>query len=184
MCEYGQFGFEEVTDVVIDGVRFDVVEGGDVCRILQWRVAEPGPNVHLRSVGDEELDPGNLGKRPFEHEEGGRMWVFVIALVEGIYHNHGGVPADRSGPTRSFCIWRWSGSYTTSGLDRRNEIREDRNVGYRCAIWKASVGKVSRRFLRSSTPLEQKNEVPKGPSAGNFSAVVCAMADFPTQRVR
>ena len=36
-------------------------------------------------------------------------------------------------------------------------MSEDRNFGYRCDSWNARVGNMSRKLLRSSVPLEQKN---------------------------
>ena len=58
-------------------------------------------------------------------------------------------------------------------------MSEDRKVGYFCASWNANVGKMSWRLLRSSKPLEQKNDAPRQPSANSLSETVCAMVDFP-----
>ena len=87
--------------------------------------------------------------------------------------------ADWSGLIRNFCICSSSDSWITSGLDWRRGTSKDLKLMYFCASWKASVGKMSLRLLRSSTPLEQKNEAPKKPWANILSAIVCAMADFP-----
>jgi hypothetical protein len=88
-------------------------------------------------------------------------------------------PADRNGSTRNFCIWSWSDSWITSGLDWRSGTSDVRKAGYFCPSWNASVGKISWRLLRSSTPLEQKNDAPRRPSANVLSAMVCAIVDFP-----
>lgn len=58
-------------------------------------------------------------------------------------------------------------------------MSEDRKSGYFCASWNANVGKMNRRLLRSSKPLEQKNDAPKRLSANNLSAIVCAIVVFP-----
>ena len=65
------------------------MENEDVRQSLQQRAAESGHNVQLRSTGDEELDPGNIGNRLTHHEEDGRFWVFILAFVEGVDDNHG-----------------------------------------------------------------------------------------------
>ena len=66
-----------------------------------------------------------------------------------------------------------------SGFDWRRGTRGDRKSGYICASWNASVGKIRWRLLRSSTPLEQKNDAPRRPLAKTRSATVCAIVDFP-----
>ena len=58
-------------------------------------------------------------------------------------------------------------------------MSEDRKPGYLYASWNANVGKMNWRSLRSSEPLEQKNDAPKRPSANSRSATVCAIVDFP-----
>ena len=90
-----------------------------------------------------------------------------------------GTPVERRGSTINLCIWDRRDSCTASVSDRRIWIRQDLTVGYFCAGWNASVGKMRWRSLRSSTPLEQKNDAPRWPSAKIRSAIVCAMVDFP-----
>jgi hypothetical protein len=36
----------------------------------------------------KNLTPGNLN-RLSQHEEDGRFWIFVLALIEGVDDNHG-----------------------------------------------------------------------------------------------
>ena len=66
-----------------------------------------------------------------------------------------------------------------SGFDRISLTKVDRNSGYLLESWTARVGKIDRRFLRSSKSREQKKEAPSLPSANALSAVVCAMVVFP-----
>jgi hypothetical protein len=46
--------------------------------------------MRFRSAGYEELDPGDHGNQLPQHEKDGRFWVFVLTLIEGVDHNHGG----------------------------------------------------------------------------------------------
>ena len=55
----------------------------------------------------------------------------------------------------------------------------DRNVGYLYASWKARVGKMKRRSLRSSKSREQKKEAPSSPSVKTCSLTVWAIVDLP-----
>ena len=87
--------------------------------------------------------------------------------------------AERRGSTRNFSTCSWSDSWTMSGLAWRRGIREDRKPGYLWASWTASVGKMSLILLRSSKPLEQKNDAPRRPSANILFETVCAIVDFP-----
>ena len=90
-----------------------------------------------------------------------------------------GMAVALSGPTRSFSICEQSDSCPTSGHSFRTWRSSRRKRGYRQASWKASVGKIVWRLLRSSKSREQKKLAPSFPSAKVVSANVWAMVDFP-----
>ena len=90
-----------------------------------------------------------------------------------------GVRIASSGPTMSFSTCEQSDSWATSGRSfktRRISVRKSR---YWQASWKASVGKIFWRLLRSSNSREQKKLAPSFPFTNVVSANVWAIVDFP-----
>ena len=90
-----------------------------------------------------------------------------------------GMAVTLSGPTRSFSICEQRDSCPTSGCPFKTRRSSSRKEGYWQASWKASVGKIIWRLLRSSKSREQKKLAPSFPSAEVVSANVWAMVDFP-----
>ena len=83
-----------------------------------------------------------------------------------------GTSTDCSGPIINFSIWVCRDPSTISGLDWRRETRWDQNLGYLCASWKARVGNMRWRSLRSSKSREQQKETFRRPSVKRCSAMV------------
>ena len=90
-----------------------------------------------------------------------------------------GMLAALSGPTMSFSICEQSDSCPTLGCVFKTQSNSFRKSGSWWASWKASVGKIAWRLLRSSKSREQKKLAPSFPSANAASANVWAMVDFP-----
>ena len=84
-----------------------------------------------------------------------------------------------SGPTRSFSICEQRDSCPTSGYSFKTSSNFSRKSGYRQASWKAMVGKIFCRLLRSSKSREQKKLAPSFPLSEVASANDWAMVDFP-----
>ena len=89
------------------------------------------------------------------------------------------MPVDLSGSTINFTIWPRGDSWVTSGSDWRRVMRTDLNFGYLRASWKARVGKMKWRLLRSLKSREQKKDAPSSPSAKAHSLIVWAIVDLP-----
>ena len=84
-----------------------------------------------------------------------------------------------SGPTTSISSCEQRDPCPISGHAFKTWSNSLRKCGYRHASWKATVGKIARRLLRSTKSHEQKKLAPSFPSAKALSATVWAMADFP-----
>ena len=83
------------------------------------------------------------------------------------------------GPTRSFSICEQRDSCPTFGRPFKTSSSSFRKCRYRQASWKAMVGKIFSRLLRSSKSREQKKLAPSFPSSKAVSANDWAMVDFP-----
>ena len=88
-------------------------------------------------------------------------------------------PLALSGLTRSFSICEQSDSCSASGCSFKTFSSLFRKRGYRQASWKARVGNIIWRLLRSSKFREQKKLAPSFPFSAVVSANDCAMVDFP-----
>ena len=82
---------EKPTDIAAYGPRLNVVEDEYLsgCQRSQQWAAESRRNVPFWSTGDEELDLWDFGNRLSKHQKDSGLRVFVLALVEGVDHNHG-----------------------------------------------------------------------------------------------
>ena len=84
-----------------------------------------------------------------------------------------------SGPTRSSSSCEQRDSCPVFGHSFKTSSNSCRKCKYRQASWKARVGKIFSRLLRSSKSREQKKLAPSFPFLKVVSANDWAMVDFP-----
>ena len=84
-----------MTNVVVNVTTTDFVENEDgdpfsaAPSLLQQSASDTVHDVRFRSTSDEEFDSGYLGNRLSQRNKDAGFMTFILALIEGIDHDHG-----------------------------------------------------------------------------------------------